>query len=171
MSSGALAVLKESTLAFWEARKPRERNALIAAAVVILAALLYALAIAPAIEGRAQLHKALPALREQAAELQALAQTAVQFGDASVTPAPAPTRETIDSSLRDKGLKAQSIVVDGGLVRVQLTSASFSSLIEWLNDAQKTAHLAVIDASVVAQAAADTVNATLTLRQPKSGNE
>ena len=165
------AALKEAGLAFWEARKPSERNALIVGAIVIVAALLYALVIAPAIDGRRQLQTALPSLRQQAAELQLLSQTALQLGDASAAPAPAPTRESVESSLRDRGLKAQSVVVEGGLVRLQFTSASFSTLLEWLSEARNTAQLAVADANIVAQAAADTVDATVTLRQQKSASE
>jgi general secretion pathway protein M len=166
-----LAALKESSLAFWQERKPRERKALGLGAAVVIASLLYAVVIAPAIEGRQQLEKALPSLRRQAAELQALSSEATPLVPAGATPSPAPTRQSIESSLRDRGLKAQSVVVEGGLSRVQLTAVSFSSLLAWLNDLQRTARLAVVDASIVAQPAADTVNATLTLKQQQSGTE
>jgi general secretion pathway protein M len=170
VSSVDLAALRESCLAFWQERKPRERTALGLGAAVAIVALLYALVFAPAIEGRQQLAKALPSLRQQASELQALSQESAQFV-AGATAAPAPTKDTIERSLRDRGLKAQSIVVDGGLTRVQLTGVSFSSLLDWLTDAQQTARLTVVDAGIVAQPAADTVNATLTLRQQKNGSE
>jgi general secretion pathway protein M len=110
-------------------------------------------------------------LRQQAAEMHGMSNEAAQLVAAGATAAPAPTKDAIESSLRDKGLKAQSIVVDGGLTRVQLTAVSFASLLEWLNDAQRTVHLVVVDANIVAQPAADTVNATLTLLQQKSASE
>jgi general secretion pathway protein M len=170
VSSVNLAVLRESSLVLWQARKPRERKTLGLGAALAIVALLYALVIAPAIEARQQLERTLPSLRQQASELKALAKEGAQFAAAGATPAPVPTRQTIESSLRDKGLKAQSIVVDRGLTRLQLTAVPFSSLLDWLNDAQRTARLAVVDASIVAQPAADTVNATITLQQ-KSGTE
>jgi general secretion pathway protein M len=170
VNSTGLAALKESSLAFWQERKPRERATLLIGAAVVLVALFYALVIAPAIEARQELEKSLPSLRQQATELQALSQEAVQFGSTGAAPPPAPTRETIESSLRSKGLKAQSIVTEGGLVRMQLTAVSFAALLEWLNEAQKIMRLAVVDANIVAQPSPDVVNATLTLRQHKSGN-
>lgn len=171
MSSINVGALKESSLAFWQERKPRERTALVSGVTVVVVALLYAWVLAPAIEGRQRLAKTLPALRQQAAELQVLAKEATQLVNAGATPVPTPTKEAIESSLRAKGLKAQSVVVDGALTRVQLTAVSFASLLEWLDDAQTTARLAVVDASIVAQPSADTVNATLTLQQQKSASE
>jgi general secretion pathway protein M len=171
MTNAFVAALRERSLAFWQERGPRERNVLAIGAGVLVIALVYALLIAPAIEGRKQLQAALPQLRQQVAEMQALSQQAAQLAGASAAaPSPA-TKETIEASLRDKGLKAQAVTVDGELVRVQLAAVSFAALLDWLSDAQRTARLAVIDASIAAQATPDTVNATLALRQSKSGSE
>jgi len=171
MSNPSMAAMRERGLALWQERQPRERNALGLGAGVIVIALLYALLIAPAIEGRKQLQAALPLLRQQAAEMRGLAQQAVQFASTSA-PAPAPaTKESVEASLRDRGLKPQAVTVEGSLVRVQLTAASFAALLDWLGDAHRTARLAVVDTSITAQAAPDTVNATLTLRQLKAGSE
>ena len=169
MSRTNIASWREAGDAFWRQREPRERNVLAVGAMVVVAALLYALLISPAIEGRRQLQSALPELRQQAAEMQTLAQQATQFAAASAR-APAPvTTESIDASLRDRGLKPQAVAVEGDLVRLQLTAVSFAALLEWLESAQRTARLVVLDASIVAQQAPDSVNATLTLRQQKSG--
>ena len=169
MTRVTIAALRESAIALWQQRQPRERSVLGVGAAVIVAALLYALLIAPALDGRRQLQSALPELRQQAAEMQGLAQQAAQFAGASATAPEVPTSESIEASLREKGLRTQSVAVDGDLVRVQLTAASFAALLEWLAEAQHTARLVVLDASIVAQPAPDSVNATLTLRQQKSG--
>ncbi len=169
MSGVSLGALAESSLVFWQERKPRERKALALGAAAVIVALLYALVVDPAIRGREQLAKTLPSLRQQAAEMQALSRQAAQLAQAGAAAPPAPTREAIERSLSSKGLKAQSVVLDGGLTRVQLASVPFSLLLDWLDDAQKTARLSVIDASIVAQPAVDTVNATLTLQQQTSG--
>lgn len=169
MSSMNVTTLREWGVAFWQERKPRERNALGMALAVIVAVSLYAFVFTPLMVGRQRLEQSLPTLREQAAEMQALSKQAAMTVDAVAVPPP--TKETIELSLQDRGLKAQSIVIDGGLARVQLMAVSFSSLLEWLNDAQKSARLGVVDASIVAQPAPDTVNATLTLQQHKSTSE
>lgn len=171
MSSMNVTTLREWGVAFWQERKPRERNALGMALAVIVAVSLYAFVFTPLMVGRQRLEQSLPTLRQQAAEMQALSKQAATIVDAVATPVPTPTKETIQSSLQERGLKAQSIVIDGGLARVQLMAVSFSSLLEWLNDAQKSARLGVVDASIVAQPAPDTVNATLTLQQHKSTSE
>jgi general secretion pathway protein M len=160
--------LKQSLSTFWGERNQRERNMLMAAAGVVVLGLLYALLIDPALGGRQDLERRLPALRQQAAEVQAMAKDAAALGSKTVA-APAPmTKESIEASLGRKGLKPQNVTLTGELAKVQLTGASFAALVEWLTEAQRSARLSVVDANVEAQAQPDTVNAMLTLRQQRS---
>ncbi len=163
-----LNALNEKFASFWGARNPRERNLLAAAFVVIVLGLIYALLIDPALSGRKDLEKKLPALREQAAEMQSLSKEAGALTSKAAAPAPAITRESIESSLTSRGLKPQNVALTGDLAKVQLNGASFSSLVDWLSEMQKSARLSVVDANVEAQAKTDTVNAALTLRQQRS---
>lgn len=163
-----LNALNEKFAGFWAARNPRERNLLAAALVVIVLGLIYALLIDPALGGRKDMEKKLPALREQAAEVQSLSKEAGALASKAAAPAPAITRESIESSLNSRGLKPQNVALTGDLAKVQLNGASFSSLIDWLAEMQKSARLSVVDANVEAQAKADTVNVALTLRQQRS---
>ena len=78
------------------------------------------------------------------------------------------SRESIEAALALKGLKAQSVMLTGDFVKVQLTAVSFANTLGWLDDLQKTAMLSVVDANVVALAQADMVDATLTLRQQRN---
>jgi general secretion pathway protein M len=55
------------------ARTEQERTFLRVGGLVLGAALFYSVLVGPALEGRDKLRKALPELRQQAAELQALA--------------------------------------------------------------------------------------------------
>ncbi|QDZ29145.1 type II secretion system protein GspM [Noviherbaspirillum sp. UKPF54] len=153
---------------FWQERNPRERSLLAAAFAVIVLGLFYALLIDPALSGRKDMEKKLPALREQAAEVQALSKEAGALAGKGSAPAAAVTRESIESALNNRGLKPQSVIVTGELTKVQLNGASFSGIVDWLTEMQKSARLSVVDANVDAQAKADTVNATLTLRQQRS---
>lgn len=152
---------------FWAARAARERALLAAAAVFVALALCYAVLLDPALTGRAKLHKNLPELRQQVAQLQTLAGQAAQF---SAQPAPqvAVSEQGIKAALAQLGLQPQSVMLAGGLVKVQLNDASFAALLEWLNDMQKTMRLAVVEANIAALAQADRVSAALTLRQPGS---
>lgn len=158
---------KQSLSTFWSERNKREQNMLAAAVAVVVLGLVYALLIDPAVSGRADLEKKLPALRQQAAEVRALSREASALGSKTAAPPAAMTRESIETSLARKGLKAQSVTVSGELAKLQLSGASFSSITEWLADVQKTARMSVVEAVMEAQQQPDTVNANLTLRQQR----
>ncbi len=165
----AMNGLMQALSAFWNERNQRERNMLTAAAAVIVLGLLYALLIDPAIGGRADLAKKLPALRQQAAEVQALAKDAASLTTQNAAPPPVVSKESIESSLARKGLKAQNVAMTGEMAKLQLNGVSFAATVDWLNEMQRTARLSVVDANIEAQAQIDTVNATLTLRQQRGG--
>jgi general secretion pathway protein M len=160
--------MKQTLSTFWSERNRREQNMLSGAAVVILIGLVYTLLVDPALSGRTELQKQLPALRQQAAEAQLLARQATATTAKAVTSAPPMTRESLDAALARKGLKAQNIAVTGELAKLQFNGISFSALVDWLNEMQHNARLSVLDVNVEAQAQADTVNASLTLRQQRS---
>lgn len=166
-AAGKLNGLKQTASTFWSERNQRERNMLAAAIVVVVVALFYLLLIDPAASGRKDLEKKLPALRQQAAEVRALAKDAGGLSAKSTTPPAAVTRESLEASLQRKGLKPQNLSLTGELAKVQLQSASFAGLVDWLDEMQRTERLSVVDANITAQAQADMVNATLTLRQQR----
>jgi general secretion pathway protein M len=162
--------LKQSLSTFWNERNQRERRMLLAALTVVVLGLIYALLIDPAISGRDDLEKRLPVLRQQAAEVQVLAKQASAAGSGATATAAAPaplTRESLETSLSRKGLKAQNLSVTGELARLQLNDASFAATVEWLAEMQRSVRLAVVDAKIEGQAQADTVNASFTLRQQR----
>ncbi|HEX2530952.1 MAG TPA: type II secretion system protein GspM [Burkholderiaceae bacterium] len=171
MNAGALNGIKESLLAFWADRNARERQMLALAAAFLGLLLIYSVFIGPALSGRAQLEKTLPALRQQAAEMRVLAKQAAELASAGTNaPAPAPiSKESIEASLTERGLKPRSVVLNGNLVRVQLPNASFAAIVSWLDEMQKTVRLSVVEGNIEALEAVDTVNATLSLRQ--QGND
>ena len=164
--------MKQSLSAFWSERNKREQNMLSAAVVVVVFGLIYALFIDPALSGRDDLGKKLPQLRQQAAEVQALSKEASTLGSkTSSAPPSAMTRESIETSLSRKGLKAQSVTVSGELAKLQLNGVPFSATTEWLAEVQKTARMSVLEAVVEAQQQPDMVNANLTLRQQRGENQ
>lgn len=166
-ATAKLGEVKKSFATFWEARNRRERNMLIAASVVVVIGLFYALFIDPAVSGRENLQKRLPVLRQQAAELQALAKDTATLSAKASASVPAVTRETLEASLTARGMKPQNVAMTGELAKVQLASVSFAGTMGWLDEMQRSARLTVVDANVEALAQPDTVNATFTLRQQK----
>lgn len=164
-----LSGVKQSLSNFWGERNKREQNLLVAAGTVVVLGILYVLLIDPALSGRGNLEKQLPALRQQAAEVRALAREAATLGTKTAAPAPPMTRENIESALGRHGLKAQSVTLSGELAKVQLNGASFSGIVRWLGEMHETARVSVVDANVEAQPQPNTVNATLSLRQQGNG--
>ncbi|MDB5798664.1 MAG: type secretion system protein [Paucimonas sp.] len=153
---------------FWSAREPRERKLLAWGLAALLLAALYLLLIDPALTGRAQLRKDLPALRQQVTQMQSMARELEKAPAAADAAQAAPaTRESLEASLAPAGLKAQSITVTGEIIRIQMNGVSFAALVGWLEQAAKNSGITVVESSIVAQTQPDTVNATLTLRQQR----
>ena len=168
MNLSILNGLFESLAVFWRERNARERKAIALAALVIVLALIYSIFIGPALAGRAQLEKALPALRQQAAELQLLSKQATALAGVTAPPAGVITKDSLEAALTRRGLKPQSVVLTGELVKLQFESASFAGIVNWLDEMQKNARLSVVEANIEALAPVDMVNATLTLRQQRN---
>jgi general secretion pathway protein M len=157
---------KQSFAAFWAVRDARERAMLSVAALVVTSGLGYALLIDPALSGRVQLNNNLPVLRQQVAQMQALAKEAAALSVKPAVPLIAMSKENIEAALTRNGLKPQSVVLTGDFAKVQLSAVSFAGTLNWLDDLQKTSLLSVVDANIVALDKPDMVNATFTLRKP-----
>ncbi len=167
--SGAQRQPTGSVSAFWQERTARERRVLAFGGTLLLLALLWLLAIEPALEGRERWRKDLPQLRADAALVQALSQQLASAPPRAANAAPPVDKATLESSLAAQGLKAQSLnVQDAGgvlLVRASFADVSFSALTEWLQQQQRGAQLSVSEASVTARERLDRVDAQLTLRR------
>jgi len=166
--SDFLSIAKESAGAFWNARDARERAILMGAASLLILLLIYAIFFGPALSGRARLQQDLPLLRQQSAELKAMAQQAVELNNAVVQQVEPITQENVAASLTNHGMKAQNLSVNDNLVRLQLNPVSFSGLLDWLDEQQRTARLTVVEANFVALAQPDMVNASVTLKQQRN---
>jgi len=163
-----VGALSEAATAFWNVRNERERSAITFGGAALLLFVLYAILFAPALSGRSTLSKDLPMLRQQLAEEQSLAKEASDLGSATM-PDPEPvSQDNITASLSAHGLKPQSLTVSGDLVRLQINPVAYSSLMDWVDEEQKTARLTVMDANFVALPQSDSVNASITLKQQRS---
>jgi general secretion pathway protein M len=156
---------RQSFSEFWAVRDARERAMLAVAALIVTLGLAYALLIDPALAGRDRLNKNLPVLRQQVAQLQALAKEAAALSGKSAAPLIIMSKENIEAALARNGLKPQNVMLTGDFAKVQLATASFAGMLNWLDDMQKSALLSVVDANIVALDKPDMVNATFTLRQ------
>jgi len=153
--------LREAWNTFWKARNRRERHFLQAAIAAAVIGALYGLAIDPAWTQRAALEKSLPLLRQQSTQMHHLAQQLAAIPPASSSPSDL-TRDTLEASLKSRGLTANEINVSDRTVQLQFASASLVRLLAWLEQAQ-TQRLSVTDADIQTLANTDAVKATVML--------
>lgn len=148
---------------FWDSRSERERRILGVGTGLLLLLLCWLMLVEPALDGRAYWRQRLPALRAERAQMQALAR---QASDAPPARAAQPLdRPALERSLASAGLKPQSLNVADQLVRANFTDVSFTALAGWLLQSQRSAQLAVAEATVSARERVDRVDATLVLRR------
>lgn len=160
-----LAKLQQAASTFWMMREARERRLLLIAAAFIIATLYYLLLVAPAISARELHNKDLPQLREQVAQMQALSGEAASLSSLAPGTIPAMSSETLTTSLAAHGLKAGSINVIGETAQLQLSGASFSNTLGWLQDLQLSSRISVSATKITPLAKPDQVDASFTLHQ------
>ena len=155
-------VLMDSFSHFWDARQERERKYLTIGAGLFVLMLVYLIAIDPALTGREQLRKSLPILHQQAAQMQQYAQQYAALPSADSRHEV--SRDMVESSMSQQGIKAQTLSVNDNVVRAQINSTSMSSLQAWLLDMQKSSSLFVEEIKITGLEGG-LVSATLVLRQ------
>jgi general secretion pathway protein M len=160
-----VAQLRERLAVAWLARTEQERTFLTIGGAVAAALLVYALAIAPAVSGRAALEKALPQLRQDAAQMRAMAAEAGELARQPAQQVQPITRDSVAASLAAVSITPVSLTVSGETARMQLTGVSFANLVGWLDAQRREARLGVQEAAITAKEPAGQVDATLTLRQ------
>ena len=164
-ASQSIGQLKERLAVYWLARTEQERKYLTVGGAIVLAALVYMIFIDPALAGRTELRQKLPELRQEAAELQALALEASQLAGRPA-PQPAPmTREALAASLATRSINPQSLTLTGEFAKLQVSNVSFANLVMWLDAQRRENRISVQDMTVTALGAPGQVDASLTLHQ------
>jgi general secretion pathway protein M len=165
--ASTIAGARGRATAYWLGRTEQERKYLTAGGAVVLLALLYSVLIDPALTGRAQLKRALPELRQQASQMQALAAEANALAaepKAQVTPM---TREALAASLTARGLSPQSLTMTGEYAKLQLSGVSFANVMAWLDAQRRENRVMLQDGAFTALNTPGQVDASLTLRQDR----
>jgi general secretion pathway protein M len=129
--SNPLTTLRTRADAFWQVRTEQERKLLRIGGAVVGLALFYSIAIGPAMDGAAQLHKELPQLHQQAAEMQVMAREAQALqGQNTIAPTPM-SREMLNAGLSARGLTPQSMNVTGEYAKLQFNGAQYAASTWW----------------------------------------
>ena len=157
--------LKDQMALAWMARTEQERKFLGIGGAFALLALVYALFIAPALDGRAELTKALPELRQKASSMQALSAEAIELARRPAPQVTPMSKETLTASLLTRSITAQSVVMSGEFAKLQLNGVSFANMYSWLEAQRREHRIQVEDLAVTASTPLGNVDAVLTLRQ------
>ena len=157
--------LKERMAVWWLARTEQERKYLTVGGAISVAALVYVIGIDPALTGRDALRKQLPELRQQSAELQAMALEASQLASRPVVQPTPMTEASLKASLTARGITPTSIGVTGEYVKLQMSGVSFANLVMWLDAQRRENRITVQDMVATPQGAPGQVDAAITLHQ------
>ncbi|MFZ4876269.1 type II secretion system protein GspM [Janthinobacterium sp. Mn2066] len=161
----ALASRQQALQVFWSERTAQERKLLTIGGIVAGLALVYAVFFDPAWSGRLALQEKLPQLRQNAAQLQALALEAGELARQTPLQVAPMSRDSLNASLKARGLTPQSLSMTGEYARVQLNDVPFSNVMLWLDSLRREGRVAVQEAKITAQTKAGQVDASLTLHQ------
>jgi general secretion pathway protein M len=160
-----VAQLKDQLALYWLARTEQERKYLAGGGAVVLAALVYMLFVAPALNGREKLRAQLPQLRVEAANLQALAQEAGELARQPAVQVTPMTKESLTASLAARSITPASLVNSGDFAKLQVNGVAFANLYAWLDAQRRENRIVADDVAVTAGSPAGQVDAVLTLRQ------
>lgn len=160
---------KDKLALYWMARTEQERKFLSVGGAIAMLALVYGVFLAPALEGSARLRKELPLLKQQKAQLEALAKTAAELSGQTAPQVTPMSRETLSASLSARGIKPESLTMTGEFAKVQVSAVAFSNLMAWLDAQRLENRISVLEAAITLPNAPSPppgqVDATVTLRQ------
>lgn len=133
--------LAASATGFWKDRSPRERTVLVAAAVLVAGAALYALLWQPGLAASKSLSTALPRLRAQAEDMRRQQKEVLALRKKV---AGEPRRGDLKTLLQASAARtsfAQAIErsdsLAGGMVTLRIGAVSFDAWLEWVEGLQR----------------------------------
>ncbi len=151
--------------AAWQGLTLRERRLLMLGSASLVVLICWFWVIDPAIKTRKKMQQQLPELRTQSAQLRALVQEVANLPPAAPV-VKALSREELERSLMDSGLKAEQITLIDGKFMLSFSDVPFSTLTDYLQKAQREQQLTVTEATMSARDRLDRVDAKLSLQQP-----
>ncbi len=137
-------------MARWSALARREQQAMLAALTLVLGAVLWWVALAPALSTLRSAPQQLRQLETQLEQMQRLQQQAKTFQAQPVLTL-AESRRLLEASAKTLGPNAQLTVV-GERVTLTLKGASADALAQWLTQARLTARVSPTEARLVRNA-------------------
>ena len=148
----------------WQGLTLRERRLLMVGGASLALLLCWWWLIDPAFKTRKKIQQQLPELRAQSMQMRTLAQEVTTL-PAAAQAAPPLSRQDLERSLLESGLKAEQITLNDSLFIVSFADVPFSALSDYLQKVQREQQLIVKEATITARDRIDRVDAKLSLQQ------
>ena len=149
----------------WQVRNQREKQLLTIAAALLISFLGWVLLVNPALRGRAQWQRELPGMQSELAQMRSLLTEMAKLPAHSKESRLALSRQTLESSLTEKGLKAEQLEITANHVNARFIDISFASFAELLQQWQITSQLFVDEVTITARDRIDRVDVRVSLKR------
>ena len=103
----------------WQARNQREKQGLTLAAAVLISWLGWVLLVNPALRGRAHWQRELPTMQNELSQMRSLLKDIGKLPPPSKEASLPVSRQTLESSLTEKGLRAENLEIADGHVKAR----------------------------------------------------
>jgi len=149
----------------WQVRNQREKQWLTLAAAILISWLGWVLLVNPALRGRAHWQRELPTMQNELAQMRSLLSDISKLPPHSKESLVPVSRQTLETSLVEKGLRAENLEIADGYVKARFIDISFSSFAELLQQWQITSQLVVEEVTVTARDRIDRVDVSVSLKR------
>lgn len=149
----------------WQVRNQREKQGLTLAAAVLISWLGWVLLVNPALRGRAHWQRELPTMQNELSQMRSLLKDIGKLPPPSKEASLPVSRQTLESSLTEKGLRAENLEIADGHVKARFIDISFSSFAELLQQWQIASQLVVEEVTVTARDRIDRVDVSVSLKR------
>lgn len=129
----------------WDALSAKDQRAVLVAAVVVIAALIWLLGMEPAMKARERLERELPALQTQAAEVSSLAAEAKRLkAQAATATATSASAEAVKATLTRANLTANVSTGSDGRMTVTGKAQPAAQVLAWVSEVARELRLAPV---------------------------
>jgi general secretion pathway protein M len=149
----------------WQVRNQREKQGLTLAAAVVISWLGWVLLVNPALRWRAHWQRELPTMQNELSQMRSLLKDISKLPPHSKDSSLPVSRQILESSLNEKGLRAENLEIVDGHVKARFIDISFSSFAELLQQWQITSQLVVEEVTVTARDRIDRVDVSVSLKR------
>lgn len=167
-----MEALKKKIMPYWQSMQKREQRLVLGAAVLVVLALIWWLAISPALQALRKFDTDYLALEQQIERMQGLRQQALALREQSQSSSinPASAQRNLQNATTNILGSSGNIQTVGDRATVRLQNATAANTAQWLKQVRETARALPVQVDITSSGASSspTWNGTITLRLPSN---